>query len=289
MPQPLRRLLPLLTLAALGAACRDAAPPTAPPPAAAATVAPAALSPPAPDAPPAAAPPAPEAPPAAAPDDAAAHAHAGHDPAHAPIDCPLRAQGIDPHALEPFEDVAKYIAFLERPDRASWQKPDELVAALGLEGRETLFDLGAGSGYFSFRFARALPQGRVIAADPEAEMVRHLHHKAMTEGVANLEARVLSPTDPEVAPEADLVFICDVLHHVSDRPAWLAKVFARMKPGARLVLVEFKGGDLPEGPPEALKIPKADLLALAAGAGFALSRDLDAPLPYQDALIFTRP
>ena len=213
----------------------------------------------------------------------------GHDPAHPPIDCPLRKQGIDPTHLRPFEDVEKYIAFLERADREAWQKPDEVVAALGVKGTETVFDLGAGSGYFSFRFARALGAGRVIAADPEPEMVRHVHHRAMSEGVKNIEAKLIPSTDPEVSATADLVFVCDVLHHVADRPAWLAKLAGEMKSGARLVLIEFKEGDLPEGPPAAAKIPRAELVALATRAGFVLDAERKDLLAYQVFLLFRKP
>ncbi|MDI7268833.1 MAG: class I SAM-dependent methyltransferase, partial [Myxococcota bacterium] len=99
-----------------------------------------------------------------------------HDPAHPPIDCPLRRHGIDPTDLRPFEEIEAYIAFLDRPDREAWQKPDAIVAALGLTGLEVVGDLGAGSGYFTFRFAEALPNGRMVAIDIEPEMVRHVHH-----------------------------------------------------------------------------------------------------------------
>ena len=80
------------------------------------------------------------------------------------IDCPLRKAGVDPSGLRPFAEVEKYIAFLDRPDPAAWQKPDGVVTALGLQGNETVFDLGAGSGYFSFKLARAVPRGKVVAA-----------------------------------------------------------------------------------------------------------------------------
>ncbi len=83
-----------------------------------------------------------------------------HDPAHPPIDCPLQKLGVDPLHLRPFDDVEKYIAFLEKPERAVWQKPDDVVAALGLEGSETLIDVGAGSGYFTFRSQRLYPAAR---------------------------------------------------------------------------------------------------------------------------------
>jgi 2-polyprenyl-3-methyl-5-hydroxy-6-metoxy-1,4-benzoquinol methylase len=212
-----------------------------------------------------------------------------HNPAHPPIDCPLRKQGIDPGRVKPFEDTAKYIAFLERPDRAAWQKPDAVVAALGLTGQEIIADVGAGSGYFAFRLARALPRGKVIALDVEPEMIRHIHHQVMTRGVHNLTTAFATPDDPSVPAETDLVFMCDVLHHVADRPAWLGKLSAEMKPGARLALIEFKEGKLPEGPPESVKLPRAQLIALATRAGLILDGEKPDLLPYQNFLTFRKP
>jgi predicted methyltransferase len=206
-----------------------------------------------------------------------------------PIDCPLHKLGIDPTHLRPFASVEKYIAFLERPDRVRWQKPDQLVAALGLDGGETVFDLGAGSGYFAFRFAKALPRGRVIAGDTEAEMIRHIHHKAMSDGVGNLEVSLLKPEDPQVPAATDLVFVCDVLHHVADRARWLGRLFDEMKPGARLAIVEFKPGKLPQGPPESAKLSRAQIVAAAQTAGFTLADARTDLLPYQILLTFRKP
>jgi SAM-dependent methyltransferase len=219
---------------------------------------------------------------------AAASARTVHDPAHPPIDCPLHQQGLHPSHLKPFEDVEKYIAFLERADRALWQKPDDVVAALSLNGSETVVDLGAGSGYFAFRLAKALPRGKVIAADTEAEMVRHVHHKTMTEGIRNLEARLITPDDPGVPADVDLVFVCDVLHHVADRAAWMSRLAKAIKPGARLALIEFKEGKLPQGPPDAMKIPRAELLGSITQAGFKLTAEHPNLLPYQVFLMFTK-
>lgn len=212
-----------------------------------------------------------------------------HDPAHPPIDCPLQRQGIDPNHLKPFEEVEKYIAFLERPDRAVWQKPEAVVAALGLGGTETVVDVGAGSGYFSFPIARVLPRGKVVAIDVEAEMIRHIHHKAMTEGVRNVEPVIGKADDPGVPAGADLVFMCDVLHHVPGRAAWMGKLASEMKPGARLVLIEFKEGRLPEGPPESVKLPRVELLKLATSAGLILDGEQPDLLPYQTFLVFRKP
>ena len=219
----------------------------------------------------------------------AADAGLAHDPAHPPIDCPLHKLGVDPAHVRPFDDVEKYIAFLEKPERAEWQKPDDVVAALGLAGSETVVDLGAGSGYFTFRFARALPKGKVIAEDPEPEMVRHVHHRVMTEGITNVQAVLSKPDAPEIDRAADWVFICDVLHHVPDRPAWLGRIAAAMKPGARLALIEFKEGKLPQGPPESAKIPRAQLVSLLQTAGLTFDGEVRELLAYQVFLTFHKP
>ena len=204
------------------------------------------------------------------------------------IDCPLRKAGVDPSGLRPFAEVEKYIAFLDRPDRAAWQKPDEVVTALALQGNETVFDLGAGSGYFSFKLAQAVPRGKVVAADLEPEMIRHIHHKAMVEGVTNLTPVIIKADDPQVPGDADYVFVCDVLHHVQDRAGWLKKAASEMKPGARFVLVEFKEGKLPEGPPEAVKIPRKQLVELVSQAGLPLESEKADLLPYQVFLVFRK-
>jgi predicted methyltransferase len=64
-----------------------------------------------------------------------------------------------------------------------------------------------------------------------------------------------------------------VIHHVAERDAWLRKGFEELKPGGRFVVVEFKEGKLPQGPPERMKIPKVKLIAMLEGAGFKLLGD----------------
>jgi 2-polyprenyl-3-methyl-5-hydroxy-6-metoxy-1,4-benzoquinol methylase len=205
------------------------------------------------------------------------------------IECPLRKARIDSTKLRPTEDVERYIQFLERPDRAKWQKPDEVIKALGLTGSETVVDLGAGSGYFTFRLANTLPKGKVVAVDTQPEMIRHVQHKAASERITNIEPRIAKPDDPCLPREAALVFICDVLHHVPNRSEWLRKLHAEMRGGARLAIIEFKSGRLPEGPPEVMKIAKSDLIALLTKAGFALKEDCANLLPYQEMLVFEKP
>jgi len=204
------------------------------------------------------------------------------------IDCPLRKQGINPAMLHPFEDTERYRQFLERTDRSLWQKPDEIIKELHLTGSEKIADIGAGSGYFTFRLARALPAGKVYAIDIAPEMLRHVHHRAMMEGISTIEVIKAEPDDPHVPADADLVFICDVIHHAADKEAWLAKASSRMRTGAKLAVVEFREGALPEGPPEKIKIPKKRLISMIERNNFRLDADMSAMLPYQVFLVFHR-
>lgn len=211
-----------------------------------------------------------------------------HDPAHPPIDCPFREAGTDHHGHRPFDDVKQYAAFLETPERARWQKPDELVAALGLKGDEVVADVGAGPGYFTFRFAKALPRGKVIASDIEPDMVRLVHHKATSEGISNVQAVLGALDDPKIPSNAGLIFVCDVLHHVQDPVGWLKRMHAEAGAGAKLVVVEFKEGDLPQGPPKSMKISPERVTSLATQAGFEKLSEDTKLLPYQYVLTFRK-
>jgi arsenite methyltransferase len=208
--------------------------------------------------------------------------------AEVPINCPLMKQGINAHDMKPFEEVSQYIEFLERKDRNVWQKPDEIVSSLQLRGNETVADVGAGSGYFSFRFSQALPEGKLIAIDTEPEMLRYIYHKATSLGIKNIEVILASYEDPKLPEKADIVFICDVLHHVKQRTEWLSKLHSEMGKGAKLVLIEFKEGDLPEGPPENLKISGEEMQSLVGKAGFRLMKADSKFLPYQNYFLFEK-
>lgn len=201
----------------------------------------------------------------------------------------MRRAGIDPSNLKPFAEVEQYIQFLERADRVTWQKPDEVLKALDLKGAETVADLGAGSGYFTFRLSRALAEGRVFGIDRQPEMVRHIHRKARDGGFANVIAQVATSSDPKLPPDVDLVFVCDVLMHIQNKAGWLKCLHGQMRSGSRLVLIDFKAGDLPEGPPEMVKVPKAQILEICGEAGFQLRSDRAGLLPYQEFLEFRRP
>jgi len=110
----------------------------------------------------------------------------------------------------------------------------------------------------------------------------------MTEGANNVEVIKSTPDDPKVPADVDLVFVCDVIHHVKDRELWLRKLAVQMKKGSQLVVIEFKEGDLPQGPPAAVKIPKRKLIDMIIEHNFKLNRDKADLLPYQEFLIFIK-
>lgn len=178
---------------------------------------------------------------------------------------------------------------LEHKDRDEWQKPEEVVAALGLKPGQTVADIGAGSGYFSVRLARAVgPQGKVYAVDIQQDLMDHLAARAKKEGLGNLEPTLGSPEDPALAASSvDLIFICDVVHHIENRQAYYAKLAKALRPGARIAIVDFYKRELPVGPGVEMKIAKGAMIAELEQAGFALEGE-HGFLPHQYFLVFGR-
>ena len=178
---------------------------------------------------------------------------------------------------------------LERKDREEWQKPEEVVAALGLKAGQQVADIGAGSGYFSVRLARAVgPQGKVYAVDIQQDLMDLLGARAKDENLANLAPTLGTPEDPNLkAGSVDLIFICDVVHHIENRQAYYGKLAQALKPGGRIAIVDFYKRELPVGPGVAMKIAKPDMVTELEQAGFTLQKEHDF-LPYQYFLVFGR-
>lgn len=186
-------------------------------------------------------------------------------------------------------DLGTYIARMEDPARDEWQKPDELVAALGLRDGDRVLDLGAGPGYFSLRLAKAVaPSGQVFAADIEPGMLQALRDRARQAAITNVTA-VLVPTDDPTMQvgSLDLILICDTYHHLEDRGAYLAKLKMSLAPGGRLVIVDFHKKELPVGPPVEMKLTRDLVVEEVKAAGLSLANELTT-LPYQYVLVFDR-
>jgi cyclopropane fatty-acyl-phospholipid synthase-like methyltransferase len=153
-----------------------------------------------------------------------------------------RSQPLHQH----FDDAERWAKVFDDPARDAWQKPAEVIRALALAPNATVADIGAGTGYFSVRLARAVPQGRVYAVDVAPSMVEHLKSRADQEKLANMVAQLADVADPRLPRPVDLVILVDTYHHIEDREdgraafpwdavAWQAK-FANVagNPGDRV-------------------------------------------------------
>jgi arsenite methyltransferase len=189
-----------------------------------------------------------------------------------------------------FDDVAKWVEVFDDPARDVWQRPDAVLRELGVASGMTVADLGAGTGYFSVRIARAVgPAGHVLAIDVEAKLVDYLKARAAKEKLPQIEAALVLPDDPSLpAHRVDLVLIVDTWHHIDDRLRYLTKLAAGLAAGGRVAVVDFKKGDFPVGPPDAHKLSADQVIAEFDQAGWTLAGRWD-DLPYQYVLSFTPP
>ena len=180
-------------------------------------------------------------------------------------------------------------ARLDAPERAEWQKPDEVVAALGLEPGATVADVGAGTGYFTFRIAEQVgPAGRVFAVDLQQEMLDALKERAAQTGAANVIPVLSGPVETGLdAASVDLVFAANVVHEYRDLGEALSEFSRVLKPGGRLAVVDWKPEQTPAGPPLDHRLSPERILAAARAAGFSTADRLDL-LPYHYFLFLNK-
>jgi SAM-dependent methyltransferase len=191
----------------------------------------------------------------------------------------LVACGGAPVAEQPHGDMAPHrfahaddwVKAFDAPDRDGWQHPDDVIAALALAPAMTVADVGAGTGYFTVRLARAVPQGQVIATDIEPDMVRYLGERAQREQLANVHAQLAAGDDSKLAPASvDRVLIVDVWHHVADRPRYAASIARALRPGGAVAIVDFKL-DAHHGPPRHHRLAPEAVIAELRAAGLDAS------------------
>lgn len=131
--------------------------------------------------------------------------------------------------------------WLERPSRESEERPQQTVAELELEPDDVVADIGAGTGYFSLRIAKEIPQGKVYAVDVQPEMLDALNYLQQENKIENVEA-VLGELDNPNLPEdsIDLAFMVDAYHEFEYPREMMKGVVRALKPKGRVVLVEYR-------------------------------------------------
>jgi ubiquinone/menaquinone biosynthesis C-methylase UbiE len=125
--------------------------------------------------------------------------------------------------------------------RAENMMPDEVIKALQLQRGQDILDIGAGGGYYTFRFAEEVgPGGRVYAADTKKEFVEQIRKKAEEKKLANVEA--MTPDSFYTVPPAsvDLIYLRNVYHHLKDRTNYFGRLMWLLKPEGRIAVIEYK-------------------------------------------------
>jgi SAM-dependent methyltransferase len=188
------------------------------------------------------------------------------------------------HMQHRFDDAERWAKSFDDPARDGWQMPDRVIAALDLRPGQAIADLGAGTGYFSVRLAKAQPGATIYAVDVEPSMVAHLAKRAAAEHLTNVVAVQAGADRANLPKPVDVVLLVDVYHHLPNRPAYFRALKASLKPGARVAIVDFRK-DSPEGPPVHFRFDAEQIEAEMREAGFTLHTSHPF-LPRQHFLVF---
>lgn len=187
----------------------------------------------------------------------------------------------------PVEDFDNLVKKLEDPGRVNWQNPDKVIEKMGnLEGK-TVADIGVGTGYFAFRLVRR--GAKVIGIDIEEKFLEYIENRksdlpgSLSE---NITTRLTVPDDPNLRPnEVDWVLIVNTYYILDNRISYLKKIREGLKSGGKLIVVDYKSGDLPVGPNEEEKIQADDAVSEMVKAGFRIiDKDLNS-LQYQYIIV----
>jgi len=135
--------------------------------------------------------------------------------------------------------------WLARSEREAEEAPDRALNALEIQPGQTVADVGAGVGYFTWRLAaRVGPTGRVYANDIQKAMLQKLEENMAGRGLKNVVPVLGTITDARLpAGKLDLVLLVDVYHEFSEPQAMLRSIHSALKPGGRLVLIEYRAED----------------------------------------------
>lgn len=186
---------------------------------------------------------------------------------HDPVDQHDAHQPNGMHHHHGFAGAEACAQKFDDPARDEWQQPERVLQALELTPTMTVAEVGAGTGYFATRLARAVPAGTVIATDAEPDMVRYMKARAVRERLLNMRA-ILSTADASglAAESVDRILVVHVWHHLTD-PAKNARDFAAaLRPGGKLFVVDFSIGAR-RGPPDHLRVPPEVIVETLVAAG----------------------
>ena len=184
-------------------------------------------------------------------------------------------------------DPKAYIGALDDPKRDAYQKPQEVLAALDLKPGEVIADIGAGSGYFTFRMARHVSErGKVYAVDVSPDMILHINRAIRDLRVTNVISILADPDDPLLpVTSVNRLFFSDSWHHIENQTKYLSLMKKLLKPNGEVVMIDFHKKETPAGPPLKIRIAREALIKQMESGGFRLAKE-HTFLPYQYFMVF---
>jgi predicted methyltransferase len=180
------------------------------------------------------------------------------------------------------------LGLLESPDRAAWQKPEQIMDVLHVADGSKVADIGAGAGWFTIRLARRVgPNGVVYSQDVQREMLVAIGRRVSREGLQNVQTRLGSGSDPHLQVTGlDAIVVVDAYQEVEDRVTFLRNLARALKPNGLIGVVNWKPGRGGPGPPEGVRVDKASVTADVRAAGLRIVDE--ETLPYQYMLVLAK-
>ena len=178
--------------------------------------------------------------------------------------------------------------WLNRPSRIQEEMPDQVVANMGLAADDVVADIGAGSGYFSFRIAALVPEGKVLSVDIQPEMLQLIEQQKAQNRIENVEGVLGEIDDPNLPAESiDAAIMVDAYHEFSHPFEMINGIYQALRPGGRIFLLEYRGED-PSVPIRPLhKMTEEQVVKEMSVFGLEWTETLDF-LPWQHMMIFTK-
>ena len=179
-------------------------------------------------------------------------------------------------------------AWLNRPERIQEEMPDTVVENMNLEPNEVVADIGAGSGYFSFRIAAKVPEGKVLAVDIQPEMLELIEAQMGQQGVTNIEGVLGAVDNPNLpANSIDAAIMVDAYHEFSHPFEMIDGIYQALRPGGRIFLIEYRGEDASVPIRPLHKMTEEQVVREMSVFGLDWTDTLDF-LPWQHMMIFTK-
>jgi SAM-dependent methyltransferase len=171
------------------------------------------------------------------------------------------------------------LGLIEPPDRAQWDKPEQIMDALGIAEGSVVADLGAGGGWFIPPLARRVgPNGLVYAEDIQAQMIEIIRRRVQRENLRNVRTVLGTARNPGLPPGLDVVLIVGAYHEIEDPVALLENAGHLLKPQGRIGIVDFTPGGGGPGPEREERVDPEAVIRSAAAAGLQLrARELVPP------------